>query len=180
MHNDVIYPRSKGLFLSLPQRQTMVLFTDSTMSELRSRTTPTSQFSSLHFIASTAMGAKSIEKRGHYTRFWADWRQRELNARFGADRQTTTFSGVDYLTAWAAPRPPRLAQRWVATELTRYLIAMLWGPDPAMRKSSLINWDTTICIHFHVRLYRLSQWGRQVRGNLAVYGTVRYVLSLSL
>lgn len=55
------YPRSKGLFQSLPQRQTMVLLTDNTIRELCSRTTPTSQFSSLHFIASTAIGAKSIE-----------------------------------------------------------------------------------------------------------------------
>lgn len=61
MRNNENYPRSKGLFLSLPQRQTMVLSTESTIRELCSRTTPTSQFSSLHFIASTAIGAKSIE-----------------------------------------------------------------------------------------------------------------------
>lgn len=61
MRNNKNYPRSKGLCLSLPQRQTMVLSTESTIRELCSRTTPTSQFSSLHFIASTAIGAKSIE-----------------------------------------------------------------------------------------------------------------------
>ncbi|GBP38316.1 hypothetical protein EVAR_29260_1 [Eumeta japonica] len=39
----------------------MVLLSDSTISELCSSTTPTSQFSSLHFIAAAAIGAKSMK-----------------------------------------------------------------------------------------------------------------------
>ncbi|CAK1546206.1 unnamed protein product [Leptosia nina] len=41
----------------------MVLSTARTIRELCSSTTPTSQFTSLHFIASAAIGAKSIERR---------------------------------------------------------------------------------------------------------------------
>lgn len=75
----ISYPRSKGLSLLRPQRQTIVLFSESTIKELCSNTTPTSQFSSLHFIASKAIGAKSIERRAQTLDTelgWAAKRQR--------------------------------------------------------------------------------------------------------
>lgn len=56
-------------------------------SELCSSTTPTSQFSSLHFIASKAIGAKSIERRTRSLDTSSFGRQFDARvpARFGAD-----------------------------------------------------------------------------------------------
>ncbi|CAB3239416.1 unnamed protein product [Arctia plantaginis] len=80
----------------------MVLLTDNTIKELRSSTTPTSQFSSLHFIASTAIGEKSIETaqtlhesgRKGRSRLAKNVHQnncvgRAASKRFGANWQTT-------------------------------------------------------------------------------------------
>lgn len=168
-----IYPRSKGLFLSLPHRQTMVLSTDSTIRELCSRITPTSQFSSLHFIASTAIGAKSIEtrartlhsrdtaffwlraaraKRQHWANertFWRrlpDCRLREFSIH--TVDATVTIWLPERRSCWgAAVTTPRVAVGGdcrLNTHLSRYLIAMLWGLDPALLKPSIINQLVTV------------------------------------
>lgn len=102
----------------------MVLSVDRTIRELCSRITPTSQFSSLHFIASTAIGAKSIEKQfdtgtSHERHGYSatgdgrgsaptNWRSSEPPPRVF---NTHVRSNVDYLTAGAtvAAPPPRAA-----------------------------------------------------------------------
>lgn len=84
-----------------PQRQIIVLLTDKTIRELCSRTTPTSQFSSLHFIASKAIGAKSIERRAQGTR------HRHLTqssaGRIGANVWRPTRFGADCRSAGSFP-----------------------------------------------------------------------------
>lgn len=135
-----MYPRSNGLFLFLPQRQTIVLLTDNTIRELCSRTTPTSQFSSLHFIASTAIGAKSIERLAENT------------ARLGGKAPTWGVRRVLAQTAGQAGCADTLVSAWYRhlahtmggdwTHLSRYLIAMLWGLD-LVQKALCINY----CLH---------------------------------
>lgn len=180
MLNDENYPRSKGLFLSLPHRQTMVLLTDSTIRELCSSTTPTSQFSSLHFIASTAIGEKSIETRAQTlhgegegcsirvskdgcgkTPAWASRRSFWRKLAASRQREFSIHTAAPTVTIWLPERrswrrPPRLAQRWVATEHAPlplpYCVVM--GIDPALRKPFVIVHGTTvICIHFHLFPY---------------------------
>ncbi|CAH4038270.1 unnamed protein product [Pieris brassicae] len=99
----------------------MVLSTESTIRELCPSNTPTSQFSSLHFIASKAIGAKSIERRAQTldTRSFGRQYDARVPARFGADcRSAGGFHTADdereYLTG--VDTTPRTAQRWVATE----------------------------------------------------------------
>lgn len=154
------YPRSNGSFLSLPQRQTIVLLTERTIRELRSSTTPTSQFSSLHFIASTAMGARGIEsgartrKRGGQR--WAAvsgtsagraaaaaWgaRARVLAQTAGQPALSHGRRGRhdgDYLTVRGAIVTPR-ALGLHTTHLSRYLIAMLRGLDLASRLDEALS-----------------------------------------
>lgn len=155
MQNDENYPRSKGLFLSLPHRQTMVLSTDNTIRELCSSTTPTSQFSSLHFIASTAIGEKSIETRAqtlyrHRLKETCELGQlRQIanashaDGRFGAHWQPAASASFQYTRPsrrWlfdclsgvrgAGHHASRSGGWRLNTHLSRYLIVMLWGPTP--------------------------------------------------
>lgn len=87
------YPRSNGLCLFLPQRQTIVLLTDRTIRELCSSTTPTSQFSSLHFIASKAIEAKSIERRAQAQTQTLGWKLGGKAPTFGARRVLAQTAG---------------------------------------------------------------------------------------
>lgn len=182
------YPRSKGLFLSFPHRQTMVLLSDSTIRELCSRITPTSQFSSLHFIASTAIGAKSIEtraqtlhtgdmafgrlraaaaKRQHEARERAFWR-RTPDCRL---REFSIHTADAAVTIWLpagrgeAPVTAARIGGWrLNTHGSRYLIAMLWGLDPALRKPSITNClVTVVCTSSHgpLRTHSLLKFARR-------------------
>ncbi|CAH2233859.1 jg18644 [Pararge aegeria aegeria] len=100
----------------------MVLLTDRTIRELCSSTTPTSQFSSLHFIASQAIGVKRIERRAQ-TLTQSSFGRKGANVgrstRFGADcRSAAWFHAArvdcgDYLTAGTTARSPH---RRVATD----------------------------------------------------------------
>lgn len=138
----VNYPRSKGLFLSLPQRQTMVLLYDNTMSELRSRTTPTSQFSSLHFIASMAIGAMSIETRTLRVIFWTSaqtWASCAFWRRL-ADCRVFNTASRRWLFDWLCWGADHHAQRWVATEFSPPVLPCGCHGVPAMRKpKALLN-----------------------------------------
>ncbi|CAF4766225.1 unnamed protein product [Pieris macdunnoughi] len=126
----------------------MVLSTESTIRELCPSNTPTSQFSSLHFIASKAIGAKSIERRAQTLDTSSFGRQFDARvpARFGADcRSAGGFHTADgereYLTGVdTTPRTARRSGGWrLSTHLSRYLIAIIWGLDLATRKPSAVT-----------------------------------------
>ncbi|CAH2071049.1 unnamed protein product, partial [Iphiclides podalirius] len=127
-HNNPLYPRSNGSLLTRPQRQTMVLSTDSTMRESRPRTAPTSQLASLHFIA-LAIGAEGMgglaSRRGPLGR--AFWRRLAARPALSCERRRLWHGAARrrdsrYLTEWPTPPAPLLGGS--VRHLTRARIAI--------------------------------------------------------